>query len=240
MREQTTSARESFTFGPYSLNVPKRLLERDGTPVVLGSRALDLLITLVESAGTVLSKGDLIARVWRDVTIEEVGLRVHIANLRKALGDGKDNARYIINVAGRGYCFVAPLAQPSSNPSSNLSRSVIDPERRLPPQPIGMIGREEAVRIVSEEVQSHRFLTITGPGGVGKTTVAVAVAYALSEEFTGNVYFVDLASVGDPALVSGTILSALGGAIQFGDPRRVYWHFFEISAPCCFWTIANT
>jgi predicted ATPase/DNA-binding winged helix-turn-helix (wHTH) protein len=218
MQEATTSARESFTFGPYRLNVPERLLERDGTPVVLGSRALDILITLVESAGTVISKGDLMARVWRDVTIEEVGLRVHIANLRKALGDGKDNARYIINVAGRGYCFVAPLTQSSPNLSSNLSRSIIDPERRLPPLPIGMIGREEVVRNVSQEVLSCRFLTITGHGGVGKTTVAVAVAYALSEEFFGNVYFVDLASVIDPALVPGTILSALGGAIQFGDP----------------------
>lgn len=218
MVEETASATGSITFGPYRLNVAGRLLERDGIPVTLGSRALDLLITLVGNAGTVISKNDLIARVWRGATIEEVGLRVHITNLRKALGDGKDNARYIVNVAGRGYCFVAPLAQSSSDRSSNLSRPTIDPERRLPPPPIGMIGREKVVRSVSQEVQSNRFVTIVGPGGVGKTTVAVAVAYALSDEFSGNVYFVDLASVGDSALVPGTILSALGGAIQFGDP----------------------
>ena len=207
-----------FTFGPYRLNAAERLLEREGSPVPLGGRALDLLIALVEEAGAVLSKRDLMERVWGGTVVEEVALRVHISNLRKALGDGKDDARYIVSVAGRGYSFVAPLVQSHSNPSSNLHRITIDPERRLPPRPTGMIGREDTVQIVSQEVQAHRFVTITGPGGIGKTTVAVSIAHALSEEFIGAVYFVDLASVSDPALVPGTLVSALGGTIQSGDP----------------------
>jgi predicted ATPase len=218
MQETTSPGPEIFAFGPYKLSVAERLLEREGTAVLLGSRALDLLIVLVEEAGTVLSKRDLMKRVWGDTAIEEVGLRAHIANLRKVLGDGKGAARYIINIAGRGYSFVAPLAQSHPDAPSNLQRVAIDPERRLPPRLVGMIGREEAVQSVSQEVQAHRFVTITGPGGIGKTTVAVSIAHALLEEFPGAVYFVDLASVCDPALVPGALVSALGGPIQSGDP----------------------
>ena len=208
MHEAVTSSREIFAFGLYRLNVTEKLLEKEGTPVLLGSRALDLVVALVEEAGVVLTKRDLIAQVWGNTAVEEVGLRVHIANLRKALGDG-NGIRYIINVAGRGYSFVAPLSQSDPSAPSAPQRTAIEPERRLPPQPIGMIGREDSVRSISQEVQAHRFVTITGPGGTGKTTVAVSIAHALSEEFPGAVYFVDLASVVDPALVPGTLVSAL-------------------------------
>lgn len=217
MYETVTGSREVFAFGPYRLNVTEKLLERDGTRVLLGSRAFDLLVALVEDAGVVLTKRDLIARVWGTRAIEEVGLRVHIANLRKALGDG-NGVRYIINVAGRGYCFVAPLSQSKPSAPSTRRRTTIEPGKRLPPLPIGMVGREGSVRRISQEVQAHRFVTIIGPGGIGKTAVAVSVSHALSEEFSGAVYFVDLASVIDPALVLGTLVSALGVAIQSGDP----------------------
>ena len=77
----------------------------------LGARALDILIALVSRPNEAISKKDLLARVWPDVTVEEGSLRFHIASLRKALGDGKDGARYITTLAGRGYCFVAPISR---------------------------------------------------------------------------------------------------------------------------------
>jgi predicted ATPase/DNA-binding winged helix-turn-helix (wHTH) protein len=227
MQETTSSNREIFVFGPYRLSVAERLLEREGAPVHLGSRALDLLIALVEEAGAVLSKRDLMKRVWGDTLIEDVDLRWHIANLRKALGDGKGAARYIVNVAGRGYSFVAPLAQSHPSAPSDFRRVAIDPERRLPPRLVGMVGREEAVQSLSREVQAHRFVTISGPGGIGKTTVAVSLAHALSEEFPSAVYFVDLASVCDPALVPGTLVSAFGETIQSGDPLTGFLAFLR-------------
>ena len=185
----------------------------------MGGRALDLLAALIEHAGTVLPKADLIARVWPDVTVEEVGLRVHVANLRKALGDGKDGVRYIVNVAGRGYSFVAPLAaEAHAGPPPVLSHVEIEPERRLPPRPATMVGREDAVQSILHGVRAHRFVTVTGSGGTGKTTVAIAVAHALLEEFLDGVCFVDLAEVSDPALVPGTLVSALGKTIQSSDP----------------------
>ena len=134
----------SFTFGAYTLNVRERNLERDGVAVPLGSRALDLLIALIQDAGIVISKQALMARVWPDATIEEVGLRVHMANLRKALGEGKDGARYIANIPGRGYSFVAPLGRERTDNPLTPQRSTIAPRRRLPPRPSEMIGERRA------------------------------------------------------------------------------------------------
>jgi DNA-binding winged helix-turn-helix (wHTH) protein len=104
-------ANNAFVFGPFKLSVAERLLKRDEEALPIGGRALDLLAVLVERAGEVISHKELIARAWPDVTVEEANLRVHIASLRKVLRDGLDGARYISNVAGRGYCFVATVAR---------------------------------------------------------------------------------------------------------------------------------
>ena len=91
------------SFGHFRLFAAERQLKKGDEPVQLGGRALDALIALVERAGEVVSQKELISRVWPNVTVEEANLRVHIANLRKALGDGREGARYIVTVAGRGY-----------------------------------------------------------------------------------------------------------------------------------------
>ena len=95
------------SFGPFHLSSAERLLKRDGRPIRLGGRALDLLIALVGRAGEVVGQRELISCIWPDVTVEDANLRVHLAALRKALGDGREGARYIVNVPGRGYSFVA-------------------------------------------------------------------------------------------------------------------------------------
>jgi len=103
--------KNAFMFGPFNLSVAQRLLKKGEEKIPIGGRALDLLIVLVERAGEVISHKELIARAWPDVTVEEANLRGQIAALRKMLGDGLDGARYISNVAGRGYCFVAAVAR---------------------------------------------------------------------------------------------------------------------------------
>ena len=112
----------AFSFGPFRIAPHARLLERDGLPVPLSSRAFDLLCLLVSRAGEVVSKGELIARAWPDVTVEESCLRFHITMLRRTLGDGQGGERYVVNIPGRGYCFVAfvdrgalPLKQEHEN-----------------------------------------------------------------------------------------------------------------------------
>jgi DNA-binding winged helix-turn-helix (wHTH) protein len=184
-RARTTDA---LSFGPFSLLARERRLERDGQPIKVGSRALDVLIFLTERAGEILSKEDLIARVWPETAVEESGLRVHIAALRKALGDGVDGARYIRNVPGRGYAFVGAVTRPSAS-ASLLVPPTIDRRRPLPSQLERIIGRGEATREISQQLLAKRFVSVVGPGGMGKTTVAVAIAHALLPEFLGDVSF---------------------------------------------------
>ena len=114
----------AFVFGPFKLSVAERLLKRGEEALPIGGRALDLLTVLVERAGEVISQKELIARAWPDVVVEKANLRVHIASLRKVLGDGLDGARYISNVAGRGYCFVAAVAGPPLQATPQDSQAV--------------------------------------------------------------------------------------------------------------------
>src|SRR5580704_6581578 len=103
-----------LSFGPFSLLTAERLLKKADESIPLGGRALDILSALVERAGEVVTHRELISTVWPGVTVEDANLRAQIAALRKTLGDGRDGARYVSNVAGRGYCFVAPVTRSST------------------------------------------------------------------------------------------------------------------------------
>jgi len=105
---------QAFSFGPFRIVPRARLLERDGSQTPVGSRAFDVLCVLVSRPGEVISKGELMARVWPDLTVEESNLRVQIAQLRRTLGDGREGKRYVTNVPGRGYCFVARVERTAS------------------------------------------------------------------------------------------------------------------------------
>ena len=98
------------SFGPFRLYVTERLLERNGTALKIGSRALDILIMLLEHAPEVVSKRDLIQRVWGELVVDEVSLRFHVAALRKRLGDEDASVRYITNIPARGYCFTGAVS----------------------------------------------------------------------------------------------------------------------------------
>ena len=98
---------ETFSFGSFRIIPYARLLERAGSPISLGSRAFDLLCLLASRPGEVVSKGELMAKTWPDATVEESSLRFHISQLRRALGESQEGERFVVNVPGRGYCFVA-------------------------------------------------------------------------------------------------------------------------------------
>ena len=105
-----------IAFGHLRLRVVERLLEKDGVRLRVGSRALDILIALVERAPEVVSKRELLARVWPDLVVDEGNLRFHISVLRKVLGEGESGVRHVANVAGRGYCFAAPIVRSRAKP----------------------------------------------------------------------------------------------------------------------------
>jgi len=211
--------KDVLSFGPFSLFAAERLLKKEDEPVALGDRALDILIALAERAGEVVTHKELISTVWPDVAVEEANLRFQMTALRKALGDGRDGARYISNISGRGYCFVAPVTRSGDEQLVQVT-GIATSERvqKLPPRLARMVGRDDTVRALTQQLQMWRFVSIVGPGGVGKTTVAISVAHALIDGFHGAVFFIDLAALTDPQLVPTAIASALGLTVQTQDP----------------------
>src|SRR5882762_4909503 len=188
-------------FGPFELNVAERSLKKANQVLPLGGRAYDILIALLEKAGEVVAKAELIAKAWPDVTVEEGSLRVHLSALRKALGDGQFGNKYIANVQGQGYSFIAPVARlPVDRDRSNASAGMSN----LPPGLGRMVGRNDVVLEIQSLLQTEqRLITILGAGGMGKTTVALAVGHSALADFSGAVFFVDLSTVRDKEQVIG-------------------------------------
>ena len=208
--------RRTVIFGPFRFLPAERLLLHADHPVRLGSRAIEILTALVERAGDVVSKDELVGRVWPDTFVDEGNLRVHIAALRRALGDGVAGSRFIATVPGRGYSFVAALIEAPP------------PTAATPAEPAGrgagkdghlgrvgrVIGRDDVIEAIVVEMPQRRFTTIVGPGGIGKTTVALAAAYHLAPDYADGVRFVDLAPIADPSLAPSVLAAALGVAVR--------------------------
>lgn len=200
---------EAIAFGPFLLLPRQRELRRAGAPVPIGSRALDILILLAERAGEVVGNEEILARVWSGMRVEEGNLRVHIAGLRKALGDTGRKAKLIANVPNRGYALVSPV-QTAAAPRAHI---------RLPRRLTTVLGRAACIATLAGEIGPHRFVTLVGPGGIGKSTVAIAVAERLAARFADGVAFVDFSGIGSPAVVAATVAGALGVPAASGDPR---------------------
>src|ERR1700758_5772676 len=166
-----TAIHKNLRFGPFELSIAERILRREDKVLPLGGRALDILIYLAERPGEVIAKKELIDPVGPDVTGGEGSLRVHVAAIRKALRDGQFGNRYITNVKGRGYSFVGTVAPLAGGTES--SNAKFSPQGRPPVRPIMMIGRETVVGEVSEKLRNERFVNLLGPGGIGKTTIAL-------------------------------------------------------------------
>jgi predicted ATPase/DNA-binding winged helix-turn-helix (wHTH) protein len=211
---------EQISFGSFRLYPARQLLLDGEKPVPLGSRARDILIALLEKPGQLIGKEELIARVWPNTFVEDGNLKVHVAALRKALGDGHAGNRYITNVPGRGYSFVAPIARLQRQESATRTPVPDEKPQDLPPPLARMVGRSEVTANLTDHLFEHRFVTIVGPGGIGKTAVALAIANASIGAFKGRVCFVDLAPIDDPALVPSALAAAVGIAVRSEDPTR--------------------
>jgi predicted ATPase/DNA-binding winged helix-turn-helix (wHTH) protein len=218
MIEPVALTQSVVSFGPFTLDMSRRLLMKDGGPVALAARTFDTLVALVSRAGQPVSKRDLLTDVWPDVTVDEGTLRFHIAALRKALGDGKDGTRYVATLAGRGYCFVALVARLHDESHERAMAPASFSHANLPSRLNRMVGRDADIARLSELLTATRFVSIVGTGGVGKTTVAVAVGHHLMEAFSGAVTFVDLGMLSDPGLVATAAASILGLSVQSDDP----------------------
>ncbi|TCT04779.1 putative ATPase [Aquabacter spiritensis] len=194
-----------YVFGPYRLAPNRQLLSRNGLPVRLGGRALDILIRLVQRAGEIISKNELIAFVWPNTFVHEDNLKVNVSALRRALGAGAASA-YIATIAGRGYRFVAPVTiEPTEHASSSWPASAY--AQTLPKAPL-TIGRDGDISRIAGRLAGARCVTIVGSGGIGKTSVAIAVGHRV-RNYSDGVLFVDLSTVGDPQNAPAAIAAAL-------------------------------
>lgn len=202
----SSSQREDLRFGLFIIRIRERRLDFEGRPVVMGGRALDILTELVRNAGEVVSKRDLCEAAWPNMIVDEGCLRFHIGALRKVLSAHDASDRFLKTVAGRGYCFTAATDEAAREPIVG----VLDRSRAPLPSVRRMIGREEAILEVMAGLTAKRFLTLVGPPGIGKTTLAVNAAAGCASAFPGGTVFVDFSASKVCAEVPGCVAEACG------------------------------
>ncbi len=190
---------ECYRFGPFELQPDERRLLKDGATISLRPRAFDLLVALVARAGRLVTKDELLDRVWPKVVVEEAALHVQVSALRKALG-----ADAITTVSGRGYQFTLPVTT-GEGKANRPSRS----KHNLPYQLTSFIGREQEIAQLRELVKANRLVTLTGAGGAGKTRLAIEVANRLVDAFPDGVWLVEFAALSDSRLVPQAAARAL-------------------------------
>jgi predicted ATPase/DNA-binding winged helix-turn-helix (wHTH) protein len=189
-------------FGPFEWDDEQRLLYQNGMPVRMSDRLLTLLGILLDRPGRLISQDELLSRAWPDEMTDAANLRAHMSALKKILGDGRAGSRYIINEHGRGYGFVGTAASTATE-GVRQSKSAIFPLHVTSP-----VGREELIADISAALTTERLVTITGSGGTGKSTVAIAVAQRSPQ--VDEVRFVDLSILSEATSVTPNVAMALG------------------------------
>lgn len=216
MSKSDTNPERTFLFGPFRLSTSRRALFEGDHVVRLGSKAIEILIALVERAGELVDKRELVEIAWPDTHVVEANLTVQVATLRRALGEDEVANQYIVNSPGRGYRFVAPIRVLSEDdPDANepLARE----RHNLPAQLTRLIGRTETLQAIALKLSDERLLSIVGPPGVGKTALALRVAEAMMPQFQHGVWLVDLGSITNASAIPSAIASALPIEVRSSD-----------------------
>jgi predicted ATPase/DNA-binding winged helix-turn-helix (wHTH) protein len=209
-----------IAFGRFQVLPDRREVLADGRPVKLGGRAFDVLMALIEARGAVVSKEALMARVWPGRIIEENSLASQIAGLRAAFGAERALIR---TISGRGYQFTGEIRILSPSPEQGVAGlATTRPASVLPPtnapKPVSeLIGRDAEVDEVVRLVGAHRLVTLTGAGGMGKTTLALALACELCPHFADGVWLAEFSALADPGLVPATVAAAVGLELGGGE-----------------------
>jgi len=218
--EPIPSTPTAIEFGRYSVLPHRRELLAEGRPVELGGRAFDVLMVLIEASGAVVSKDTLMNRVWPDRVVEENSLQAQISSLRRAFAADRDLIR---TIAGRGYQFTGEIRTVSARTDAQAAAGAPPSTPAAPGPPINLpepvselIGRDAELDEVLDISASHRLVTLTGAGGIGKTRLGFEAARHLLPRFTDGVWAIELAPLPDSELVPGAVATALGIELSSG------------------------
>src|SRR5467141_3139273 len=210
----TQGQRLVYESGEWEIDLARRELRARGAPVPIGSRAFDIIEVLVRSPGELVTKHDLTSRVWPGAIVEDNALQFHISAIRKALGPDRELLR---TASGRGYRLLGDwtFQQESTSPAGSIDLEPVqiaaEPfQTNLPAAASDLVGRTTAVRHLRDLLSAYRLVTLTGPGGIGKTRLALEVARGLFPSFQGDVRLVELVSLSDPGLVPTAVAGGLG------------------------------
>ena len=201
-------------FDRFQLRRRQRMLLADGVPVVLSSRAIDVLLALIDAEGAPVSKDELMGRVWPGMIVDEHNLTVQIHTLRQAFGADRDLIR---TVPRHGYCFTGQVVAAEAATPTRSAPALAPPVQNatnLPAAVEELIGRDAELTELVELIASRRLLTLTGPGGIGKTKLAIELARQMLPWFADGVWLVELAPLANPEQIQVTMLGALG--LQLG------------------------
>jgi predicted ATPase/DNA-binding winged helix-turn-helix (wHTH) protein len=202
-----------YQAGEHEVDLVRRELRTRGVLVPLGSRAFDVVEKLVRSAGELVTKDELLRHTWPGVIAEEGTLQVHISAIRKALGPHR---KMLKTEFGRGYRLLGNWTlRDAAGPA--VPAGVLPPAEHaepagsnLPLRVESLVGRSVAVQQLRDLLSAYRVVTLTGPGGIGKSALALGVARELLAEFDDGVRFVEFASLSDRTLVPSAVAAVLG------------------------------
>src|SRR5258708_5902713 len=192
---ETEAGTTIIQFGHCQLFTNRRELFVDGVPAPLGSRAFDVLQMLVEARGDLVTKDEILSRIWQGIVVEENTLQVQITRVRKALG--KDRG-FLKTISGRGYRFVAEITNAAQEyegtAEAATTTEALAHEREkctnLPARTSPLLDRQTELSEVLRLVAAHRLVTLAGAGGIGKTRLALEVARHLHSELPDGAWLV--------------------------------------------------
>jgi predicted ATPase/DNA-binding winged helix-turn-helix (wHTH) protein len=205
--------RPVYASGACEIDLARRELRVLGSPVPVGGRAFEVIEVLAQSAGEVVTKDELMNRIWPGAVVMENTLHVHTAAVRKALGPYRGLLK---TESRRGYRLLGDWTvrhqDAAARPVGRRKMLVIgdSPTTNFPVAVTPLVGRSAAARQVRDLVSAYRVVTLTGPGGIGKTALALKVARRILGEFDDGGWLVELASLSDPALMPNAVARALG------------------------------
>jgi len=222
---------DQIRFGEdFELDLRAYELRRAGRVLKLERIPMELLLLLIEERGQLVSRDQIIERIWgKDVFLDtDNSINAAVRKIRQVLKDDPAQPRFVQTIIGRGYRFIAAVVEAKceisgrdvareltairDHFSEKPVRQVETRPTNLPVQRTGFVGREKEVAAAKELLlrPDVRLVTVTGPGGIGKTRLAVQVASGLVERFPGGTHFVPLSSLSDPGLIASVIVQTLG------------------------------